>query len=65
MDMPPFPFFSLRSKEKKGKEGDPGKQIRMNNTKLQQMMCGRSDNEKVKFLRHTLMDFCKYIHRRG
>ena len=28
-------------------------------------MCGRSDSEKVKFLRHTLLDFCKYIHRRG
>ena len=37
----------------------------MNNTKLQQMMCGRPDSEKVKFLRHTLLDFCKYIHRRG
>ena len=28
-------------------------------------MCGRSDSENVKFLMHTLMDFCKYIHRRG
>ena len=37
----------------------------MNNIKLQQMMCGRSDREKVGVLKNVLLDFCKYIHRRG